>query len=1053
MAQFKEGDKVILVGTNNKGIIVSVGRAGRGGRQLYTVNFAGEESSELESNLIADYDITDPFERCINQIYGTYEEFSKTNTTFKIQNSNISTISSLKASKTLFKAYQFKPLLKFLNSDNKRLLVADEVGLGKTIEAGHIMLELKARNELRNVLLVCTLSLQEKWKAELKNKFGLSFTIYEDVATLKQQLKDNDGSIKGIINYEKIRMKKRSDDNEDEKKESLIDFITRNKKKFSLIVCDEAHKMRNSETQTYKGAELLMQCADAAIFLTATPIMISEENLYNLLHLLDNERYCNYQIFNRSLQENKPFVRALSQLNTKTPLQTIADDLKNSVINYTTVINDVVYTDSIVADEYFEEVPLYKRIIERMETEEDTMALRAELQYDILSMSQLNTIYSRTRKREVTTDWSQAERKPHTVHVTLESDEQASFNEVIENYIDDNSYSDLWGEPRMSQGASLGLVQKKRQVASSVYAFLNHERDLENGIDRYREYKDAKFEALMNIIKTVFSNGESKIIVFALFRKTLNYLQIRLRQRGINSVVIHGQVKNRDEELARFKNDPHVQVLLSSEVGSEGLDMQFCSSMVNYDLPWNPMVVEQRIGRIDRFGQESEVVNIYNIIVKDSIQEDIYTRLLERIGLFRSSLGDMEAILDAEIESSGIVGKISIQKLYTNMEKEFFCKSLTREERLRKIDEIARAIINEKEALKKIEEGLTNALTNDAYFKDEINRILNDKAYVTEKELKTYVDMVLNEHLTTCSLEYKGDYVYEFAVPKSNLNVLCNFLTKYQPSGSEADLNFGQFKDRIRGKESFLLTFNQEKAYKDRNLIFVNIYNPIILACQKYFQDNKDTTAKTFRFDIRKEEFDGLVNKGHYFLAIYQIASSRKVFGITKTTNTLFPILYDIRQQKIETNSEVTRKFFGVSQTEGRIHIIQDNEQISVDTINDMQYDMEVFVSDYRSQQLREQKIRIENDQQMQLKQTNGYFDSRKKSLDNSLAEYESKLAYAEYTGNKADIRKHENSIRLIGYQLEKLEAEKEDQVAKISQDPCLEIKKSLISINLISVV
>ena len=89
----------------------------------------------------------------------------------------------------------------------------------------------------------------------------------------------------------------------------------------------------------------------------------------------------------------------------------------------------------------------------------------------------------------------------------------------------------------------------------------------------------------------------------------------------------------------------------------------------------------------------------------------------------------------------------------------------------------------------------------------------------------------------------------------------------------------------------------------------------------------------------------------------------------------------------------------------------------------------------------------------MQLKQTNGYFDSRKKSLDNSLAEYENKLAYAEYTGNKADIRKHENSIRLIGYQLDKLEAEKEDQVAKISQDPCLEIKKSLISINLISVV
>ena len=179
MAQFSKGDKVIRISSKDKGIIVSIGPCGRGGRQLYKVSFSGVETDELEGNLMPDYNMNDPFERCRNRIYGSFTEFSKINTTFKIRNSNVNTISSLKASKTLFKAYQFKPLLKFLNSDNKRILIADEVGLGKTIEAGHIMLEQKARKEFRNALIICPISLQQKWKEELEDKFGLTFTIVE----------------------------------------------------------------------------------------------------------------------------------------------------------------------------------------------------------------------------------------------------------------------------------------------------------------------------------------------------------------------------------------------------------------------------------------------------------------------------------------------------------------------------------------------------------------------------------------------------------------------------------------------------------------------------------------------------------------------------------------------------------------------------------------------------------------------------------------------------------------------------------------------------------
>ena len=193
--------------------------------------------------------------------------------------------------------------------------------------------------------------------------------------------------------------------------------------------------------------------------------------------------------------------------------------------------------------------------------------------------------------------------------------------------------------------------------------------------------------------------------------------------------------------MTSARMNPSIQIMLSSEVGSEGLDMQFCNTMVNYDLPWNPMVVEQRIGRIDRFGQESPIVHIYNMIVKGSIQEDIYLRLLERIGIFHESIGEMEAILDPDIEGDATKRGQSLQQLYSGMEKEFFCKNLSREERQKKIDEIAQAYINEKENLKKIEEGLTNTLTNDAYFRNEINRILNNNAYVTEVELKAIISI------------------------------------------------------------------------------------------------------------------------------------------------------------------------------------------------------------------------------------------------------------------------------------------------------------------------
>lgn len=1046
MAQYNIGDKVLLVDNNTHGIVIKVMPARRG-RQLYTVNFPMGNQDVLEADLKADFDESDPFERCKSGIYGNYSEYSKRNTTFKIRNSNNSTISSLKASKTLFRAYQFKPLLKFLNSPNRRLLVADEVGLGKTIEAGHIMLELKARRELKNVLIVCPKSLQEKWKAELYEKFGLTFKIIDNAKDLIADLQAKTGTVRAIVNYEKVRMPRKATKNEqragERKFSNLIDYLSENPQRFSLVLCDEAHKMRNRETQTYKGSEIIMSCADAALFLTATPIMISEENLYNLLHLLDNTRYFNPQIFMNRLKENRPFVNAITLLNQNVPLPTIMEGLLNADVQLTfSADGNEIYSSSRNISQIYGEDPIFQEIQTLMGSK-DTLKVRARLQYLLSTMSVMNTVFSRTRKREVTTDMSQAERKPHPCKVSLYTEEQEEFDNVIENYTDDNSYTDYNGEEVLTKGSALGLVQKKRQVASSVWGYLNNEADLDSGIDAYENYADAKVEKLQEIIEAVFKSGTKKLVVFALFRRTLKYLNIRLKKLGYNTLIIHGQIDNRAEILAQFKKDENIHILLSSEIGSEGLDMQFCNSMVNYDLPWNPMVVEQRIGRIDRFGQKAKVVNIYNLVVAGSIQEEIYMRLLDRIGIFRGTIGDMEAILDAQVGNT----TLSIQDVYNRMEKEFFTQDLTKAEKEQKITEVARAIENEKENLLHLQEGLSNTLTNDAYFRDEINRILYNNAYVTDKELHNFITAAIRQRLTTCDMEEIEKGVLEFSVPISQPTILKNFLTQYCDNNDETNISVNQFKRRINEKPKFLLTFNQEKAYEDGSLNYLNIYHPMIQACLNYFIENDDETKTSFSYALQADE---LLHEGNkYFMGLYQLTTSRMVQNVKKTTAELQPVLFNLQTNEIETNEAIVDRLYRRSQVEGNERNAS-NEDAQPDIIEDMRYDFADFISEEKKRRVDEANRQVVSDRKRNEQQTIEYYRSRIGNHEANIRTWEGLL---EFGLDDKEQRNRQGAIRLAKANIAQLERERDERLSLINEDPKLSIEDKLLSLNLITII
>lgn len=1049
MSKYTIGNKVIKADSEGHGTIIEV-MPPRRGRQLYKVNWGNIVTDELEVNLLPDCDISDPFERCMSGIFGSYSEYSKKNTTFKIRSSNNNTISSLKASKTLFRAYQFKPLLKFLNSPNRRLLVADEVGLGKTIEAGHIMLELKARRELNHVLIVCPKSLQRKWKDELAFKFGLQFKIYESQKDLLADMQEHRVAVHAIINYEKIRMKRQKSKDEkkakDEMPKNIVEFLSQNDFHFSLVLCDEAHKMRNRETQTYKGAEIIMSQANAAVFLTATPVMISTENLYNLLHLLDNTRYYNYQIFDNRLQENRPFVDALTDLNHHVPLPAIAKNLNEAEILTRFFSDEVeIFSHQTTVGKAFADDAMYQEIIQMLNGE-DNSKNRARLQYLISSMSMMNNIFSRTRKREVTTDMSQAERKPHMRKVVLTEEERIEFDRVIEEYKDDNSYTDYWGEEVLTQGGALGLVQKKRQVASSVYAYLNTESNLDKGIDEYADYTDAKFEELLRIIDEVFRHGTKKIVIFALFRKTLKYLQIRFKQRGFGTLMIHGMVENRIDILDEFKNNPNAHILLSSEVGSEGLDMQFCNSMVNYDLPWNPMVVEQRIGRIDRFGQKSPTVNIYNVIVADSIQEDIYIRLLDRIGIFRGTIGDMEAILDAPLERGG---SVTIQDVYNKLEKELYTSRLTEDEKRRKIAEIELAIANEKESIKHLEEGLDNALTNDAYFKDEINRIQNNNAYVTEIELRNYLESAIRQELTTCSLVKVEKDIYELQLPLSNPRILLNFLTQNQPNGEENATMFRQFRNEIEDKQAIRMTFNQQVAYDNSKLLFMNIYNPIIQACLNYFRKHNDESKTSFCYALSSDDI--LKKDTAYYMVVYQMSITRKVLGVPKRTDSLLPLLYSVDEQRVITEATMIDRIFSRSQTEGMEHNAS-NRDIDPEMLQDMRYDFAEEITGQKATRMAEIRLQVESDRQRNEKQTNEYYASMIDNLRRFVRGWESDIEML-FDVDEKRVQQLQGAIRLAQARIQQMEKEKEDRLTQIREASQIEIGENIVSLNLINII
>jgi superfamily II DNA or RNA helicase len=577
---------------------------------------------------------------------------------------------SMEASNTTFLAYQFKPVLKLLESPTNSLLIADEVGLGKTIEAGLIWTELRAREGARSLLVVCPAHLVTKWRNELKNRFGVDATAAgpkEVLEKLEDIRRDRSIPMALVATYPGLRPPKGFLDSAPTNAagrlgRQLREWADSEQPFLDLLVMDEAAIMRNETSQTSKLGELLGPIAKHKVYLSATPLHTKTDNLYNLLRRLDPDTFPDIATFRGILDANRPLVNLRNRIQeggcTAEELISLVEEASSSRL--------------------LRGNRALKALRERLEQGEDlsNLQVRAELAYQSERANLLSYVVTRTRRRDV--DTKPVIRAVHTVKVPLNTLEQ-QFYQWVTQTVDDYSFD---------KGISSGFltVMPQRQVASCMAAACARLRSAapvevdESAADdsdeegdapvpvagtfrplmtylreamgqRFHEQdlrkSDSKYGCLLRALKDHWKETPNgKVVLFAYFKPTLRYLAQRLFEDGISSSLLTGdEVRDKQEVINEFAQSTQIRILLSSEVGSEGLDLQFAGALVNYDLPWNPMVVEQRIGRIHRIGQLAERIVVINLICEDTVDERIYDRLYQRLDLFRNTVGDLETVV------------------------------------------------------------------------------------------------------------------------------------------------------------------------------------------------------------------------------------------------------------------------------------------------------------------------------------------------------------------------------------------------------------------------
>lgn len=884
---FSKGDKVTKITDGSVGEVISSMKTPSGTK--YQVKKSdGEIVYISEENLELYQEINTPIEAFQNFQFNGIDDYKRVMSFQRLNGGLTNMFYSMSNTLTEYLPHQFLPVTKFLQSPEERILIADEVGLGKTVEAMYIWKELEARRNAKRLLVVCPAALREKWKRDMSNLFGIHAEIVKADKLLETfkliEQNRNREQFAYICSMESIRSKK-TDQSEinihdklgklniafEEFASNYTDYA------FDLTIIDEAHYMRNRETANFKTGARLRDISEALILLSATPIQTGSDNLFSILNLLSPERFDNQWAFEHMLQKDGIYVKLANCLQrpSSTPEEF------ESIVESEMLFCD----DELIQEIQNDEEEIFASTEKRMQYAEE---LREQVFY--------NNLFNRTRRRFVFTNT--AKRRAFPVPFKLTSKENYIYERVTQLVKEMAK-----GRPEI---ITFALIARQRQMASCMpAAFKDWNNKYKEQIDtytdeddddtveieneneeenvskkkvhedlkpffekialecqdiRYEDLKlhDSKFAKFLVSIKEILKqNPKEKIIVFSFFRSTNEYLKERLEEEGISAVAIKGGMGQlKDDLLEEFRTNDSINILISSEVGSEGLDLQFASVEYNYDLPWNPMRLEQRIGRIDRIGQKADVLRIYNLYCPDTIEDEILQKLYDRVKIFENSIGDMEDIVGQPIQ------ELTLDILNPNLSEHD---------------------IREKAELK------IQALEN--------QRLMNNRLEEESGVLDEYRDMVLSSiDIAKTNKRCIDESERVFVIKDFLLNYFPGskfFQDKSNPSyyyltlSNDAIISFRDFRHfehlqkltsiDTSGRESVLL-FSQDKSEKKRwNVEVVDLDHPIFDWIKWVIKKNPIRASGCSAITMQPNE---LIQKGNY---IYYIQKWVKK-GIEKST-------------------------------------------------------------------------------------------------------------------------------------------------------------------------
>ena len=780
-----------------------------------------------------------------NQVLVPLDQFHAHLTALQIQHPSLSILYSLNAARVDFIPYQFRPVLKFIRADRPRLLIADGVGVGKTIEAGLILRELQARREVRSVLIICPRPLvtERKWLMEMK-RFEERFTQL-DGNTLRYCISETDlegewpeQHAKTILPYSlfdevQLHGSQATGSSRREKgQRGLLDLDP--PPRFDLVIVDEAHHVRNPHTYSHEAVRLFCDNAEAVVFLTATPLMLGSGDLFVLLNLLRPDLIIDQESFQQMAAPNPHINYAIDVARGG------AGGWQQEAIS---ALDDAAHTDwgsrIMAQDPEFRSVK--KELVDKSLSPEGRVSAIHRLE----GLHTFSGIINRTRRRDI---GEFTVREPKTVSVEFTPRQRDLHDSLLE------VQAQILSKLHPTININFMMTTIRRQAASCLYGLaplikdILHRRiadvgaqepgdeyellapevagevrgEVEGIVKRAEQLggtKDPKLEALQGIIRDKQALENNKLMVFSSFRHTLSYLFVKLLATGIRVGLVHGGTPDEErvalrDRFKRLREDAEaIDVLLFSEVGCEGLDYQFCDCIVNYDIPWNPMRVEQRIGRIDRKGQKSEKVLIYNLITPNTVDADIYERCLLRIGVFNSALGASEEILG------------DLAQAIRSVAEDVQLSDTERKEKLQQISDNQIRLIQEQQVLEDKQAELFGI------------RLPADQAQKDiEGASSFWLSPVAVQNLVKCYLQGISEKTQEYILGEKATKTLrvsqdgrARLLKDYQALPRVASPTCRQWENWLKSGDSRLaITFDAQEAVENQGAAFITPLHPLV---------------------------------------------------------------------------------------------------------------------------------------------------------------------------------------------------------------------------------